>query len=360
MTGVQTCALPISNLAAPRTAGFIDVSDATGQWRIYEPAISDIGLAVAVGESMSSRYVLVENIALALIVPLLLLIPASIALIWLMLLDGLGALRSLADALKAKSGTNLAPLEMTQWPRDLGGLLTAINDLLTRLDRSFRQTSRFTDHAAHELRTPLAGLKLNAQMIETEKDPQQQREIVRRIREGADRAATLVEQLLTLAHLDSGTFLKSPNDVTAIAKSALEELAPFATAKEVRLALTAKPAIMAQADALLLKMIVVNLVDNAIKQSPLGGEVAVEIGCESTEGAAGSVRLVVMDQGPGILAEERQRVFERFYRGDNDKPGAGLGLSIVAEALTQVDGSISLEAPDDGHGLWAVVRLQAA
>ena len=208
----------------PETTGFVDLAGAAGQWRTYRFLSKDNGLSIAVGEPLTVRYALIENIALTLVVPLVLLIPASAALIWLMLLDGLGALRRLATALETKSGSNLVPLSASQWPRDLGGVLTAINDLLGRLDRSFRQTLRFTDHAAHQLRTPLAGLKLNAQMIEAEKDPEEQRAIILRIREGAERAAALVEQLLTLARLDSGAFASSPHDVTAVAKSALGQL----------------------------------------------------------------------------------------------------------------------------------------
>ena len=349
-----------ARVAVPGDAGFIDLVDGAEPWRIYHLAAKDLGLSIAVGEPLTQRDLVVADFALTLIAPLLLLVPAAVGLIWLTLLDGLSALRRLAAALHAKSGSDLAPLEPSQWPRDIGEILTSINGLLNRLDRSFRQTLRFTDHAAHQLRTPLAGLKLNAQMIEAEKDPEQQRAIVMRIRKGAERAAALVEQLLTLAKLDGGAFRRSPIDVTAVAKSVLEDFAPIAAANDVRLALTAGLAVLVQADAVLLKLILSNLIDNAIKQSPSGGEVAVEAVREPAHHEFETVRLTVRDHGPGIPVEERQRVFERFYRIDSDKPGVGLGLSIVEEALSQIGGSISLDSPATGRGLLAVVRLRAA
>lgn len=348
-----------AQMATPRVAGFFDLADGDTVWRLYLLQARDAGLLIAVGEETTQRDAVVQKFALSLIVPLLLLVPAGAGLIWLTLLDGLGALRQLAAALRAKSGRNLSPLDPAQWPRDLGEMLTAMNGLLHRLDQSFRQTQRFTDHAAHELRTPLAGLKLNAQLIATEKDPEEQRAIARRLRAGAEHASTLVEQLLMLAQLDSGTFETSPNDVIATAKSVLEAFAPAAAANDVKLALTEGPAVMVRADAVLLKVVLSNLVDNAIKHSPRGSEVAIDVAREPI--IAGTVRVSVMDQGPGIPNEERQRVFERFYRLDSGgQRGVGLGLAIVAEALAQLDGSILLESPAAGPGLLAVVRLRAA
>ncbi len=349
-----------AQVAMPNAAGFVDLAEGTDTWRLYVLPLKDVNMSIVVGEPLSVRYAVINEFALTLTVPLLLLIPASAGLIWLTLLDGLGALRRLAVALHSKSGSNLSPLDSTQWPRDLAGTITAINGLLARLDSSFRQTLRFTDHAAHQLRTPLAGLRLNAHLIEAEKDPAEQRAIALRIHEGAERAAALVEQLLTLAHLDSGAFAKPPSEVAAVAKTVLAELAPVAAAKDVALALSAQPEVVVRADELRLRMILSNLVDNAIKHSPSGREVAVEIARESDPDGSKMVRLVVTDHGLGIPPDERQRVFERFYRADSSQPGVGLGLSIVAEAVAQIGGSITLETPDWGNGLRAVVRLPAA
>lgn len=344
-----------ATLAAQGASGFVDVSDSADTWRIYHHQAADVGVSIAVGERLTRRDAVVQEFALTLIVPLLLLVPAGVGLVWLTLMDGLSALRRLAEALHAKSGRNLSPLQLPEWPRDLGGILSAINEMLDRLDRSFRQTLRFTDHAAHELRTPFAGLKLNAQMLEAEGDPVEQRAIIARIRAGAERGAALVEQLLTLARLDSGTIQSSPVDVTAVAKSVLEDYAAVAANKEIRLALAAATPVVARAEAALLRLIFSNLVGNAVKHSPAGAEVAVEL---TRDGDV--VQAIVKDQGPGIPIEERTRVFERFYRIDDNVPGVGLGLSIAAEALAQIHGSISLEDAASGQGLWAVIRMRAA
>ena len=291
---------------------------------------------------------------MTLIVPLLLLIPAGIGLVWLTLVDGLSALRRLAVALNAKSGVDLSPIQLQDWPREFGGVLYAVNGMLDRLERSFRQTLRFTDHAAHELRTPLAGLKLNAQLLEFEDDPAKRREIAVRIREGAERGAALVEQLLTLARLDSETFQLSAVDVVSIAKSVLEDHAAAAAARNIQLALVASGPVVALSEPALLRLIFSNLIANAVKQSPSGAEVALE-----ADRQADIVQVIIKDQGPGIPVEERQRVFERFYRIGDEAPGVGLGLSIVAEALARIDGSISLERPTGGgQGLWVVIRLR--
>lgn len=339
----------------PASFGFVDMTDRSAGWRAYHLDAADVGVSIIVSEPWARRNAVVMEFALALIAPMLLLIPAGAGLIWLTLIDGLGALRRLAEALHTRSGGNLSLLDVGRWPRDLEATVTAINGLLDRLDRSFRRQQRFTDHAAHELRTPLAGIKLNAQLLEAESDPHQQRAIKARIREGAERGGALVEQLLSLAHLDSAAPRLVVTDVAAAAKAVLDEFAVIAAAKHVALALDAQQPVVALADALLLKMIVKNLVDNAIKHSPPGSEVAIEAARE-----ADSIRMTVKDQGPGIPAADRERVFERFFRADSDKPGAGLGLSIVGEALSQIGGSITLETPPTGHGLWVVVRLRAA
>ena len=342
-----------SRLARAKITGFVDMIEDVA-WRIYFLQAKEEGVTIAVGEPMAQRDGVVNGFALALGLPLLLLVPAVVGLIWLALRDGLDLLRRLESALHAKSESDLTPIGQSQWPVDFDGIVASVDGFLNRLERAFLQTRRFTDNAAHELRTPLAGLKLNAQMLETEVDPQEKRAIARRIREGAERSAALVEQLLMLARLDSGAFPITATNVSAIAKSVLEEFASTAAADDIRLALVAPPTVTVQADPVLLKLILGNLVDNAIKHSPPDSEVVVEAVTDP-----GAVRVKVMDKGPGIPPQERQRVFERFHRLGDDKPGVGLGLSIVAEALSRIGGTIALEDPGEGPGLWVVMRLRA-
>jgi signal transduction histidine kinase len=342
-------------LVVPAREGFVDFAVPPNPWRGYRLFAEDLGLFIAVAEPLSQRDAVVDRFAWALVWPSLLLIPVGAGLMWLTLLDGLSTLRRLSAELNTRSGANLALLNPQRWPSDLGATVTAVNGLLERLDRSLHQARRFTDHAAHQLRTPFAGLKINAQLLETEKSEEQRAALAGRIREGAERGGALVEQLLTLARLDSAAVQLVPLDVEQIARSVLGEFAGVAAAQQVSLALAAQQPAVAMGDALLLKMILGNLIDNAIKHSPAGREVMVEA---SRDG--GWVLLSVTDEGSGIPAADRGRVFERFYQRDSDKPGVGLGLSIVAEAVSQIGGSVTLDTASSGTGLRAVIRLRAA
>lgn len=341
-------------IAVPRASGFLEFDDGTQSWRVYRLIVPEFNVAIVVGEPFSVRHALIAKFAVALLAPLSLFMLIAAGLTWLALQNGLGALQRLAVALGSKSGQDLSPLNMRDWPSDLAGIVTATNEFLTRLDRSFRQTVRFTDHAAHELRTPLAGLKLNAALMEQEKDVIQQRAIAQRVKEGAERAAALVEQLLSLARLDAGAFSTTSADLAAIAKSALEEFAATAALRSVHFVFRSDTSVAVRGDATVLAMIVRNLVDNAIKYSPNGVDVEIEVSSTDDDG----VHLVVTDGGPGIPADERDRVTERFYRTNDSKPGVGLGLSIVAEALARVGGALKLETAKGGTGLTATARFE--
>ena len=342
-----------AGIAVPRASGFVEVDDANQSWRAYRLIVPEFGVAVVVGEPFSVRHALIAKFAFALLAPLSLFVLIAAALTWMALRNGLSALQRLAFALGSKSGRDLSPLNMQDWPSDLTGIVTATNEFLSRLDRSFRQTVRFTDHAAHELRTPLAGLKLNAALMAQETDAAQQRAIAHRVKEGAERAAALVEQLLSLARLDAGAFSTTSADLDAIAKSVMEEFAAAAALRSVHFAFRSDASVAVRGDSTVLAMIVRNLVDNAIKYSPDGGDVEVEV-----LNADDGVHLVVTDGGPGIPADERDRVIERFYRAHDSKPGVGLGLSIVAEALAKVGGSLNLETAKSGTGLTATARFE--
>ncbi|HEX3699767.1 MAG TPA: ATP-binding protein [Phenylobacterium sp.] len=339
----------------PAQDGFAEVTAQGDHWRTYTLHVPGKGgVVVEIGERTDIRLVLVQGIALGLALPLLLLIPTAGVLIWLSLSDGLQALRALVAELGRRTLRDLAPLPLDPWPRDLHLLVRSINRLFERIDRSLANERRFLDDAAHQLRTPLAAVKLQAQLIAGEADPAERQAMTAQLVESVDRAADMTDRLLTLARLEAqrgpGAAQGDLRDETV---AALADLAPLAARRRVELAFEGHGA-FAGGDPVLLRLIAANLVENAINHTPEGSEVTVRL-----SGAGGRRQLSVVDAGPGIAAAEREKVLERFYRGAGASPsGSGLGLSIVGEAVRLLGGRLELrDRSDGGRGLCAVVEL---
>jgi signal transduction histidine kinase len=326
------------------TARGFSTEGAGGQaWRIFSLPLSNAGVTVQVGERVSIRSVFINRIMLELAVPLLLLIPISLVLIWLSLTDGLRALRILVGEISRRGPANLKPLELHARPHDLEPLAISVNGLMGRLEQSYLKERRFIDNAAHQLRTPLAALSLQAQLIAREDDPTQRDIQVVQLRAAVARAAELTEQLLTLARIGPSSGDAGSIDLHAEASGVLAESALVAAAQGVSLALGGQaPAF--DGDPALARLILSNLVENAVTHSPPGAEVQVTLSASDEQ-----VFLRVSDRGPGVPGPERERVFERFFRGVHATgSGAGLGLSIVDEAVRNLGGVVTLGDRSDG------------
>lgn len=344
-------------VAPPAQDGFSETEGPRARWRIYTLHVRSHRAVVQIGERTDIRLVLVQGIALGLALPLLLLIPLGGILMWLTLSDGLQALRSLIAEIGRRTMRDLSPLPLDPWPRDLHPLVRSINRLFDRIERALQHERRFLDDAAHQLRTPLAAVKLQTQLIAGEPDPEERQAMTSQLVQSVDRAAAMTDRLLTLARLEaSGQSEGRRGDLRAETVAALADLAPLAARRQVELAFEGQGQ-FPSGDPVLLRLVATNIVENAINHAPEGSEVDVRL-----SSADGRHRLCVTDAGPGVPASERQKVTERFYRGASASPnGSGLGLSIVGEAVRLLNGRLELHGREDGApGLRVVVEVPHA
>jgi two-component system OmpR family sensor kinase len=244
-------------------------------------------------------------------------------------------------------------------PLELQPLAASLNALLARLDEALAAQRRFTADAAHELRTPLAALALQAEHAERASDAAGRAAAMADLKSGVARAARLVEQLLTMARLEPEALSRnfSRVDLVALANDAIVARAPIAEARRIDLGRTESAAVPVYGDPASLATLIANLLDNALRYTPEGGRVDVAVADD-----AGQAILSVIDTGPGIPIAARERVFERFHReippGDETHAaGGGLGLSIVRRIAEAHGASISLGDGPNGNGLAVRVRF---
>lgn len=306
---------------------------------------------VLVAETLHKRTRLAWEMLATVIVPQLLLILMATAVVWFGISRGLQPLQRLRAAVSHRSHRDLSPIAMDDVPGEVRPLVEEVNDLMARLGRTFDFQNRFVADAAHQLKTPVSGLKAQIELALREQEPQRVRHSLAQLYVSADRLSRLVRQLLTLARNEPGalaTVQLQPLDLEAFALEVSMEWAPHAIRHEIDLGFEGqgRPLVIA-ADRDRLRELVNNLVDNAIRYSQPGGRVTVR-----TEAAAdGQARLAVSDDGPAIPVEERERIFQRFHRllGTRDD-GSGLGLAIVSEIATLHHARITLEEDVDGVG----------
>lgn len=346
---LRSASAPIDTLAT-QESGFAETVIDGKPWRVYTQQDEEGEIRVQVGERHAVRNELAASVAQRLLLPLGIALPVLALLIWFAVGRGLKPLRRIGREVAQRDPANLAPLEERTAPAEIAPLLHSLNALLGRLDRALESERRFTADAAHELRTPLAALKIQAQVARRAGNEAQRGAALDNLILGVDRATHLIEQLLTLARLEptgGSADLKVGCDVAAIARQTLADLAPAALAKEIELGLSSPDAAMITGNADMLGILLRNLVDNAIRYTPRHGRVGVSLLVEQ-----GRVRLEVTDSGPGIPEPERQRVFDRFYRIlGNDAAGSGLGLSIVRRIADVHAASLSLADGEHGAGL---------
>ena len=340
-----------------KTSDFHDTLVAGQRWRVFNLQDSKQGLVLHAGEQYEIREELAEYVWENLLLPVLMAAPALILIVWLSVSEGLRPLLNLVREVKRRDPHDLKPLSTSLVPAEVGPLVDALNALFQRLERALENERSFTGDAAHELRRPLAALRVQAQVASRATADEERRKALRQIVTGVDHATHLVEQLLTLSRLDATDAL--PNltgvDLYRTAVGAVRDVTRRALERSIDMHVAGSEGIQVLGDPAYLGMLVHNLLLNAISYSPSGGSVSIEITRSGTEAL-----LVVSDSGPGIPANQREKAFGRFHRlEDAPQKGSGLGLSIVRKIAELHRARVSL-ADRPGGGLRVETRFRAA
>jgi two-component system sensor histidine kinase TctE len=336
-------------------AGFTDPRDKSGE-------VTVIVAATERDESAMTRSLWLEGIQ-----PMGVMLLLVAALGWFGLDRGLRPLDRIRHDLANRSENDLSPLDLGGLPTEVHPLVTAFNAALARVDSYIAAQRRFVANAAHQLHTPLTLLKMQTHYGLTDETTQAKSEALVALDKGLSQLSRLINQLLTLARAEPRTPTKPdvrPADLAALTAEALAALAPLALGKRIDLSFEADPSDLdpppfVAASPTLLREMVANLVENSLRYTPAGGSVTVALTRQKPVASEPmEVVLRVVDTGPGIAAEERARVFERFYRVlGTGVEGNGLGLAIVREIASGAGGSVELKDGPGGRGLEAVVRL---
>ena len=328
-----------------RTAlGLSEIQVGKARWRSFAVAARDRVIQVA--QPVRIREGLAADAALRSVLPLLAAAPLMAALLWWLIERSLRPLARVARQVGEQDATGLTPLPATGLPEEVAPLVTALNALLDRLGLAWAGQRAFVADAAHELRSPLTALKLQAQVLrrlgETDAPEPERQAALAALIAGVDRAGRLVEQLLALARTEPGAPQPAPQPVALAAllgQVLADDASPLAASRGSQLVLTADDSLAVPGDAAELRVLVRNLVDNALRYSPPGGTVQITLAASP----AGPL-LTVDDSGPGIPKAERERVFERFVRGaaSAETTGSGLGLAIVRQIARRHGAGVAL------------------
>jgi two-component system sensor histidine kinase QseC len=322
-------------------------------WRYYSQWDRHRQLRVQVAENHAVREEIAGHIAGRLLLPALFSLPLLGLWVWFATRRGLASLDAVAAQVAQRAPERLEPLTPAAAPVEIRPLLEALNDLFARVEQALDNERRFTADAAHELRTPLAALATQAQVALRARDAAERDHAIEQIASGVRRANHLVEQLLTLARLDPATELpKERVDLGALAAEACADHGAAALDKGIAVELDAPAAVQVTANGGMLRILLRNLLDNAVRYTPAGGQVRIRV-LATAQGAL----LEVSDSGPGIPPAERESALRRFHRlAGQEIEGSGLGLSIVAR-IAELHGA-SLELADGFGGVGLTVRLR--
>jgi two-component system sensor histidine kinase TctE len=325
-----------------------------------EPEGTQQWMLVQVARSMAHREDIFKMILIDTLLPLSALIPLMTMIVWAGTGAGLAPLLRLRKEVEGRSPIDLAPLQIESAPQEVRSLVRVLNELLASVRQNVSAQKRFIADAAHQLRTPLAGLKSQTALaIASTNDPA----LIARLKlvdQSATRGAHLINQLLMLARADPEVAMANdmaPLNVTTFVQEIVAEFVPRALRARIDLGMDddalpdGSAPLQIKANALLLREALTNVLDNAIKYTGSGSEITVQVKPEGNH-----ILIIISDNGPGIAEADRARVFERFVRATDHGEGCGLGLSIVRDIVAQHGGTVTLRDAKP-HGLQVVLDL---
>jgi len=343
---------PGAQLFKTASSGFSNIERNGVTWRVYTLIMPGTHLRVQVSEDAALRKITVTDMMNRALSPLIFMLFILALIIWVGIGSGLSQLRRVANILKQRGPHSLELISTRNVEQEVLPMVVSLNHLFARLESSLSNERHFTSDVAHELRNPLAALKMQVQAFElTADDPESQR-FMRQFASGLDRISHLLNQLLVLARADTRQrkVLHEQINLLAFSESVVASHAHLAVEKNIDVSLDGEEASVV-GDHEALEILLGNLVDNAIRYTPEGGSVRVKVFRDRS-----NVVLQVEDNGPGIPLEQRGEIFQRFRRGaQGDIPGSGLGLSIVSRIAELHGAHIILDDPVSGAGL--VVRV---
>lgn len=345
-----------SDTALTATEGYSETHGPEGHWRHFSQWNPEHTLQVQVSEDHHIRDELIGHIAWRLLLPALFGLPAIGLWVWLGTRKGLASLDDVARQIAHRDPQQLQAVSPATAPEEIRTMLEALNGLLQQVEGALEAERRFTADAAHELRTPLAALQAQVQVALRARDDAERDHSLQQLQAGLTRASHLVDQMLQLARLDpeSGLPTSQPADLGAIAESVCADLGAQILRKRIDFDLDAGPDCIVAGQPEWLRVLIRNLIDNAVRYTPEDGRIAVRL-VRLAEGC----QLIVEDSGPGIPPERRDEALQRFHRLDpSAHPGSGLGLAIVARIAELHGATLALEQSKFG-GLAAEVRWKA-
>ena len=353
--GVQLFRSGHSALPPRAVLGFSDVQLQGTQYRVY--SLQTAFQTIQIAQDMSARTARARALAVRAMLPMALMAPLLLLILWWVIRRSLLPLERTRQQVASRRADDLSALPQVGLPDEVMPLVRELNLLFARVQTAFVAQKSFVAHAAHELRSPLTALKLQAQALSRAPDESTRTVAITRLNQGIERAIQLMNQLLLLARQGADDPIRadgSVQDLAALVQRALSDASPQAQLAQIDLQMNAGAPAQIRCDADALLSLLRNLLENALKYTPAGGQVTV--GLERFE--PGFVSLLVQDSGPGIAADERARVFEPFYRSpDAGATGTGLGLAIVKAIAERHHATVRLGTSSSLGGLRVEVKF---